>query len=307
MLRYIGKRLLTALLLIFGIASLTFFLLNLVPGDPVELMMNEHASPEVIARVREEMGLDDPLWQRYIDFLGRLLRGDLGYSYRLKRDVGELIGGAFPATLKLTALSLLFAWLIGIPSGTLSALRPGSFIDMSLMSFSLSGISMPVFWSALLLQSFFGLYLGWLPVAGIDAGIASYLLPALVLGWSSSGSIARLTRSSLLETLNSDYIRTAYAKGLLTWAVIWKHALQNAMLPVITVMAMQVAGLLSGSVLTESIFGIPGIGRISVTALQNRDLPLLQAAVIFEAVLVVFGNLLADLSYAWLDPRIRYD
>jgi peptide/nickel transport system permease protein len=305
--RFIVKRLLMAVPLFIGITAITFFLLNVVPGDPVALMMKEHADADVIARVRAQMHLDDPPVLRYFKFLSDfLLHGDLGYSYKLKRPVTDLIIGAFPNTLQLAVAAALVAWVIGIPSGVASAIRQYSAIDYGAMTFALVGVSMPVFWAGLLMQYIFGYKLRILPLNGLD-GIQSLIMPAIVLGWSSAASISRLTRSSLLEVIRSDYIRTARAKGLREKMVITRHALKNAMLPVVTIMALQVSGLLSGAVLTESVFGIPGVGRVSVGAIQGRDMPLLQGTVILETLLVVLGNLAADIGYAFLDPRIRYD
>jgi peptide/nickel transport system permease protein len=196
------------------------------------------------------------------------------------------------------------SWVIGIPVGVLSAVRRDSLLDHLFMGFSLLGVSMPIFWSALLMQYVFALKLKWLPVSGFY-GYQYVIMPAIVLGWSSAGVIARLTRSSLLEVMRHDYIRTARAKGLRELMVIRRHALKNALIPVVTIMAIQVAGLLSGAVITEAIFGIPGVGRISVSAIQARDMPLLQGSVLFATVLVIFGNLVADILYSVLDPRIR--
>jgi len=289
-----------------GITLLLFLLLNVIPGDPVALMLKEKADPDVIARVRTQMHLDDPWPVRYVRFLGGALKGDLGVSYKLRRPVSDLILKAFPNTLMLAMAAALVAWIIGIPAGILSAVKQYSLPDHFFMGFSLLGVSMPVFWSALLFQYVFGVKLGLLPVAGFY-GWKYLILPAIVLGWSSCGTVARLTRSSLLEVMRSDYIRTARSKGVREIMVISGHALKNSLLPVITIMAMQVAFLLSGSVITESIFGIPGVGRIAIMAIQNRDMPLLQGSVLFTTVLVILGNLIADLLYSTLDPRIRCD
>ncbi|HEY3364973.1 MAG TPA: ABC transporter permease [Symbiobacteriaceae bacterium] len=307
MTRYILSRIPVTIVIIIGITAVTFFLLNVVPGDPIALMMKEHINPETIARVRLQMHLDDPAIVRYFRFMWGALQGDLGVSYKLNRPVAGLLMGAFPKTMALAGSALLVAWVVGITAGIVSAVKQYSAFDYGSMIFALLGVSVPVFWSGMLLQYLFGLKLGWLPISGYNEGVRSLVLPAIVLGWASAASIARLTRSSLLEVMRTDYVRTAYAKGLRDLPVILRHALQNSLLPVVTVMAMQVAGLLSGSVITESIFGIPGIGRVSVGAIQGRDMPLLQGAVIFTAVLVVLGNLLADIAYAFLDPRIRYD
>jgi peptide/nickel transport system permease protein len=292
MTRFILKRLLISIPVLIGITVIIFFLLNVVPGDPVALMMKEHISVDVVTRVRAQMHLDDPALVRYFRFLGGALQGNLGESYKLNRPVTSLILNAFPNTLVLALWAALFAWVVGIPAGILSAVKKYSLPDNLFMGFSLLGVSMPVFWSALLFQWFFAVKLGWLPVAGFG-GWKFVIMPAIVLGWSSAGIIARLTRSSVLEVMRNDYIRTARAKGLREIPVIFKHALKNSLLPVVTVMAIQVAGLLAGAVITESVFGIPGVGRM------------LQGAVVFETVLVILGNLVADILYAFLDPRIK--
>lgn len=304
--RYIIKRLLISLPVIFGIALITFVMLNVVPGDPIALMMKEHINPDVVARVRAQMHLDDPAYIRFFRFLWDALHGDFGISYKLNRSVSKLLFNAFPNTLILSAAAALVSWIIGIPAGVLSAVKQHSFADNFFMGFSLLGVSLPVFWAGLLFQYVFSLKLGILPVSGFSSP-KHIILPALVLGWSSAGTIARLTRSSLLEVMRNDYIRTARAKGRTELKVIIKHALKNSMLPVVTVMALQVASLLSGAVITESVFGIPGIGRISVNAIQSRDMPLLQGAVMFTTLIVIVGNLAADILYSFIDPRIKYD
>lgn len=306
MLKFTLTRLLQAIPVILGTTFLTFFLLQVVPGDPVTLMMGEHIQPDVVERVRKEMHLDDPWPQRYVLYMWDALHGDLGRSYKIKREVADLIGNAFPKTIALTAAALLFAWGVGIPAGLLSALRQYSTADHAVMGFALLGVSMPIFWTGLLFQLVFGWKLGWLPLTGFGT-VWHLIMPGVVLGWSSAAVIARLTRSSLLEVLTSDYIRTARAKGLPQRLVVLRHALKNSLLPVVTVMAVQIASLLSGAVITESVFGIPGVGRVSVGAIQNRDFPLLQGSVMFAVVLIILGNLLADLSYAFLDPRIRQE
>jgi peptide/nickel transport system permease protein len=304
MLKFVVRRLLASIPVLIGITAILFVMLNVVPGDPVALMMKEHASPEVIARVRAQMHLDDPLIMRYFQFLWSALHGDLGISVKLNRPVTNLIAGAFPNTLILAASAAVVSWVIGIPVGILSAVRRDTMVDHLFMGISLLGVSMPIFWSALLFQYVFAMQLKWLPVAGFYSW-KHLIMPAVVLGWSSAGVIARLTRSSLLEVMRNDYIRTARAKGLRESGVIVRHALKNALIPVVTIMAIQVASLLSGAVITEAIFGIPGVGRISVDAIQSRDMPLLQGSVLFATALVILGNLVADLLYAVLDPRIR--
>lgn len=304
MLMFITRRILVSIPVLIGITAILFIMLNVIPGDPIALLMKEHASQDVIDRVRDQMGLDDPLLTRYLRFLAGAVQGDLGTSIKLNRSVTDLILNAFPNTLFLAACAAAVSWIIGIPAGILSVVRRDSFIDHFFMGFSLLGVSMPIFWSALLMQYVFALKLKWLPVSGFY-GFEYVIMPAIVLGWSSAGVIARLTRSSLLEVMRLDYIRTARAKGLRESRVITRHALKNAMIPVVTIMAIQVAGLLSGAVITEAIFGIPGVGRISVNAIQSRDMPLLQGSVLFATVLVILGNLVADILYSVLDPRIR--
>lgn len=304
MLMFAIRRILASIPVLIGITLILFLMLNVVPGDPVALLMKEHASAEVIERVRSQMNLDDPLITRYLSFLSDALRGDLGVSIKLNRPVTDLILKAFPNTLMLAVAAALVSWIIGIPAGILSAVRRDSLLDRFFMAFSLLGVSMPIFWSALLLQYFFAMKLRLLPVSGFY-GWQYLVLPAIALGWSSAGVIARLTRSSLLEVMQLDYIRTARAKGLRETGVITRHALKNALIPVVTIMAIQVASLLSGAVITEAIFGIPGVGRITINAIQARDMPLLQGAVLFATALVILGNLVADILYSVLDPRIR--
>jgi len=304
--KYIIKKLLVSVPLLFGITLITFIMLNIVPGDPIALMMKDHFNPDVVARVRLQMHLDDPTYIRFLRLLWDALHGDFGVSYILNRSVTELLVEAFPNTLILAVAAALVSWIIGIPAGVLSAVKKNSAVDNFFMGFSLLGVSMPIFWAGMLFQYVFGLKLGILPVSGFD-GPEYLIMPAIVLGWNSAGTIARLTRSSLLEVMRNDYIRTARAKGYTELKVILKHALKNSMLPVVTVMALQVASLLSGAVITESVFGVPGIGRVAVNAIQNRDMPLLQGSVLFTTFIVILGNLAADMLYSYIDPRIKYN
>lgn len=298
------QRILISIPVMLGVVFLIFLMLNVVPGNPIEAMLGEHASQSVIDRMSRYYGLDQPVYVQFLIYVKNLLRGDLGVSYKLNRSVNDLIGSAFPYTLKLTLLSALLAWVIGIPAGIVSAIRKNSLIDRLFMGVSLMGVSMPVFWAALLFQYLFAYRLNLVPVSGV-VSFSSYLLPATVLGWSSAGTIARLTRSNLLEVLEEDYIRTAFAKGLSQTGVILHHAFKNALLPVVTMMAIQVASMLSGAVITETVFAIPGIGRLAVDAITSRDMPLLQGTVLFTTVLMILGNLAADLLYTVIDPRIR--
>ena len=298
MARKMIQRILVSIPVMLGVVFLIFLMLNVVPGNPIEAMLGEHASQSVIDRMSRYYGLDQPVYVQFLIYVKNLLRGDLGVSYKLNRSVNDLIGSAFPYTLKLTLLSALLAWLIGIPAGIVSAIRKNSLIDRLFMGVSLMGVSMPVFWAALLFQYFCAYRMHLVPVS-------SYFLPSIVLGWSSAGTIARLTRSNLLEVLEEDYIRTAFAKGRSQSGVILHHAFKNALLPVVTMMAIQVASMLSGAVITETVFAIPGIGRLAVDAITSRDMPLLQGTVLFTTVLMILGNLVADLLYTVIDPRIR--
>ena len=306
MIKYIVKRILIAIPVLIGVMLIIFLMLNVVPGDPITLMMKEHIKPELIERMRVQMGLDDPVMVRFVNYMKGAIRGDFGISYKLNRNVTDLIITAFPHTVRLSLFAALIAWIIGIPSGIISAVKQNSLVDRFFMSFSLLGVSMPVFWAALMMQYVFAYKLKLLPVSGHDTW-RHLLMPAIVLGWSSAGTIARLTRSSLLEIMKNDFVRTARAKGLKESIVVVGHALKNALLPVVTMMAIQVASLLSGAVITESVFGIPGVGRLAVNAIQNRDMPLLQGTVVFTTILIIGGNLIADLLYSFIDPRIRVE
>ena len=250
------------------------------------------------------MGLDEPLYVQFFKYIANALRGDFGTSYRLNRNVTRIILDSFPNTVKLSLLAAVVAWLIGIVAGIIAAIRQNRLLDRLFMGCALMGVSMPVFMTALVLQYLFAFKLKWFPVSGFDS-LRAMILPAIVLGWNSAGSIARMTRSNLVEIMQNDFIRTARAKGLREHGVIIGHALKNAMLPVVTMMALQISSMLSGAVLTESVFGVPGIGRLAVNAMETRDMPLLQGTVIFTTVLIILGNLVADLLYNVLDPRIR--
>ncbi len=303
MVKHIAKRILVTIPVLLGIVLLIFFMLQVVPGDPVTVMMKEHLKEDVVEGLRQSMHLDDPFFVRYYHYILDMLHGDLGTSWKLSRPVTGLIAGAFPYTLRLAVAAALFSWIMGIPVGIISAVKKNSLIDHLSMGVSLFGVSMPVFWVALILQNTFK---NVLPVSGVKSW-TGYILPTIVLGWSSAGRIARLTRSNLLEVLRNDYIRTARSKGLSPLKVITRHALKNALIPVITVMAIQISSLLSGAVITESVFAIPGVGSLAVSAINNRDMPLLQGTVIFTALLIIAGNLVADILYSVIDPRIRVD
>ena len=298
------RRLLESVVILIGVALLIFIMLRVIPGNPVETMMGEHASRSTIDRMTAELGLDRPIHIQFFRYITGALRGDFGTSYSLGKPVSSLMGSAFGNTLKLSVMASLFAWAIGILCGVLSAVRKGGPADHIFMGFSLLGVSMPVFMTAMILQFFFGYYLHWLPISGAGSW-KNFVLPAIALGWNSAGAISRLTRSTLLDVLQEDYIETARAKGLTQTAVVIFHALRNTMLPVVTMMAIQFSGMLSGAVITETVFSINGIGRLAVQAISGRDIPLLQGTILFSTAVVILGNLVADSLYSILDPRIR--
>ena len=304
MLRKIIERLLLSIPILFGVILLIFIMLRIVPGDPITTMLGEHVDLRTIEKIKVEMGLDKPLYIQFFKYIVNILRGDFGTSYRLNRNVSKIIIEAFPNTLKLALSSALFAWILGISTGVVSAIYKNKFIDRLFMTGALMGVSMPIFMLALGLQYLLAFKFPIFPVSGYDS-ILSMILPAIALGWNSAGSIARMTRSNLVEVLKEDYIRTARAKGLNEADVIISHALKNALLPIVTMMALQLSSMLSGAVITESIFGIAGVGRLAVNAIETRDMPLLQGTVIFTTVLIILGNLLADVLYSIIDPRIR--
>lgn len=304
MLRKIIERLLLSIPILFGVILLIFIMLRIVPGDPVTTMLGEHVDLRTIEKIKVEMGLDKPLYIQFFKYIVNILRGNFGTSYRLNRNVSKIIIEAFPNTLKLALSSALFAWILGISTGIVSAIYKNKFIDRLFMTGALMGVSMPIFMLALGLQYLLAFKFPIFPVSGYDS-ILSMILPAIALGWNSAGSIARMTRSNLVEVLREDYIRTARAKGLNEADVIISHALKNALLPIVTMMALQLSSMLSGAVITESIFGIAGVGRLAVNAIETRDMPLLQGTVIFTTVLIILGNLFADVLYSIIDPRIR--
>ena len=305
MLSYTGKRLLQTIFVLLGISLITFVLLQVVPGDPVALMLEKRADPETIAKVRKELGLDLPYYVQYLNFIKGAIHLDFGTSYFTKEIVTDALFRCFKVTVKLACMSFIFASVIGIPCGIFAAVKRGKGIDTVVMVLSIVGVSAPAFWVAIILQILFGLKLNVLPISGFDTP-ASYILPSLALGARYAGNIARITRTSMLEVLGQDYIRTAKAKGAMRWAVILKHALKNAMIPIVTLVGTDFGFMLTGSMLIEKVFSIPGIGKLAVDAMSNRDLPLLEGTVMYIAFVFVVVNLIVDVSYAFLDPRIRY-
>lgn len=347
---YIFRRLFGLIPVLFGISLLVFSIVRMVPGDPAQIMLGQRATPEALERLRETLHLNDPLFfnpqavadgrsplalfdSQYFNFVGDVLRGDLGTSIFSLIPVSESLSRRFPATLELTLVAMLFALVVGIPAGVLAALRRGTLLDTGVMIGAVSGVSFPVFWLAIILIYVFAVNLQWLPPSGrldptrqfdpitglyvLDGflrlrfdvvwdALRHLILPAIALGSIPLAIVVRMTRSSMLEVLSQDYVRTANAKGLARSIVVNKHALRNALLPVVTVIGLSFGSLLSGAILTETVFSWPGIGRWVYDAIAARDYPIIQGGVLFVAFIFVIVNLLVDLSYALIDPRIQY-
>jgi ABC-type dipeptide/oligopeptide/nickel transport system permease component len=299
------KRLFGILPVVFGVLLLTFMLVHLVPGDPVEVMLGESASGADRAQLRAELGLDQPVIVQFGQYLAKLAQGDFGTSIHSSEPISALLAQRFPATIKLALLALLIAVSIGLPLGILAALKANRWPDRLATTVSLTLSAMPHFWLGPLLMLVFALWLGWLPVSGMD-GPASIFLPALTLGFGLAAILTRMTRASLLEVLNEDFVRTARAKGLDESTVILGHALRAALLPVVTVLGLQMGSLLAGTVITETVFAWDGIGRLLVESIEKRDYPVTQACVLVIALSYVLVNLCTDLLYARLDPRVRF-
>jgi peptide/nickel transport system permease protein len=302
--KYLLKRLLEAVAVVFGVTLVTFLLLNVIPGDPVQLMLGDMADAESLARVRHQMGLDQPIMVQYLHYMNNLVHCNMGTSYFSHENVFSVLSRSFQVTLKLAGISYLFALLIGISCGVIAAVNRGKALDSALMSLAVAGISAPSFWVGIILQIVFGLMLNLLPVSGIDTP-AAFVLPAISLGTRYAASLARITRTSMLEITGQDFIRTARAKGIPKVRVTLMHTLKNALIPIITLAGTELGNILSGSMLTETVFSIPGIGKLTVDSITSRDLPLLQGAVIYIATICVIVYLLVDIAYACVDPRIR--
>ena len=341
---YLVRRLARTLAVIVGISLLVFGLIRAIPGDPAVVILGERGSPEAVAQLRAQLGLNKPVFLNFADpahlldaqyprFVGQIVRGDLGRGIKSQIPVVSELKSRFPATVELSLAALLFALLIGLPAGIVAALNRNGFWDNFATTISLVGVSIPVFWLGLLLSYFFAVRLGWLPAsarysvgadyqpitglyvldsllrgrfANVWDGVRHLILPAIALGTIPMAIIARITRSAMLEVLGQDYVRTATAKGLTRRQVVLKHALRNALLPVVTIIGLQIGVLLGGAVLTETIFSWPGLGSWVYDGISNRDYPVIQAGVIFAALIVSLANLVVDLSYAFLDPRIQY-
>jgi len=303
-LAYILKRLLFFTPILLGVTGLVFAIMHLTPGDPAQIMLGAEASQEEVARVREALDLDRPLPVQYLRFVQRLLQGDLGKSIRTSAPVWEELQARLPATALLTACGMLFAVVLGFPLGLLAARRHNSLLDTASSLVALAGFSIPNFWAALMLMLLFSVAIPLLPSSGYD-GWAHLVLPSLALGLQIMAVVARMTRSSLLEVIRQDYVRTARAKGLREAAVLWRHAVRNALIPVVTIVGLYFGLMLGGVVVTETVFSYPGVGRLLVDAIRAHDYPLVQGGVLVFSVGVCTVNLLVDVLYAFLDPRIR--
>jgi ABC-type dipeptide/oligopeptide/nickel transport system permease component len=306
MIPYILRRIVMLLPVLFGVTLVSFSLLHLVPGDPAEVLGGQEASKADIDRIRKEYGLDQPLVVQYVHFVGNAVRGDLGISIQSRHPVRELLLQRLAFTLQLALASVLVAAALGLLAGIISSTRQYSFFDTASMLGALFGISMPIFWLGLLLILVFAAKLQWLPSGGTGS-IRHLILPAIALGSASAAVIARMTRASMLEVTRQDYIRTARATGYRERVIIFRHALKNAMIPVLTVFGLEFGSMLGGAVLTETVFSLPGIGRLLVEGIFARDYPVVQGAMILVASTFVLVNLLTDVAYAFFDPRIRYE
>jgi len=304
--RLLARRLLLTLPTLLGVLVVAFLLLDVAPGDPVTAMVGERADSATIARLRAELHLDDPLPTQFGHYVWDVVRGDLGRSYITQRPIAQDLGERFPKTAELALAAMALAAVTGITLGVLSAVRPGGIVDRIAMLLSYLGVSFPVYWVGLLLILVFAVALKWLPPSG-SGGLAYLVLPALTLGMRSIAFLARMTRAAMLDVLSSDFIRTARAKGLAERVVVLRHGFRNALVPVITVLGLDTGNYLTGSILTETIFGWPGLGRYVLTAIDKRDLPAIQGSILFMSVVFLVVNLITDLLYAKADPRVAYD
>lgn len=303
--RFILRRLLAMIPIMVGVSLLVFAILHLTPGDPAMLMLGERATPEQYEALRQQLGLDDPYLVQYARWLGRAIQLDLGRSVRSNTPVAEEIVSRLSATGELALAAIVLAMAIGIPVGVISAIRPNSLMDGVFTVGALAGVSMPVYWQGLMLIIIFSVQLGWLPSSGRMGGWEYLILPAITLGTTAAGSITRMTRATMLETIRQDYIRTARGKGVSEGAVLFRHALRNALIPVVTVIGLEFGSLMAGAVITETIFAWPGLGSLAVDAIRTRDYPLVQGVILTFAVLYALINLVVDVLYAYMDPRLR--
>ena len=306
MVNFIVRRILQTIPVLFGVIVITFILMYMVPGDPVVSMVGERSDEETIHKLRKELHLDDSLPMQFVHYVSNVMRGDFGKSFITGGSVSEELLIKFPNTLILAVASMIIAIITGLTLGIVSSLKPQSILDKITMFFALAGISAPVFWVGLMLILFIGVFLQWLPPTGFG-GVEYIILPAITLGLRSAAYLARLTRATMLDVLNQDYIRTARMKMLPEWKVILKHGFPNILIPIITVIGTDFGSYLSGAVLTESIFGWPGIGRYALEAILKRDFPVIQGTVLFMALMFILANLIVDVFYGIVDPRIRIE
>lgn len=322
MIRVIVGRLVQSIPLLLVISMLTFGIIEIAPGDATQMYVDPErgSSPEYIAQVRASLGLDEPIYVRYVAWLSRTLSGDLGYSFRTRRPVSQEVGDRLPNTLLLSGSALFLSFMVAVPIGVISALKRYTIIDYVISTLALVGISVPIFWTALLMLQIFSFELKLFPASGMQSvreqyeGIQAFLnvlhhmiLPTIVLSLAQIASWSRYQRSALLDVLDQDYMRTAHSKGLHPRRIMLIHALRNAVIPMITLVGISLPGIVTGAYITETIFSWPGIGRLGVTAVSGRDYPVIMAVTMLSALLIILGNLFADIAYAWADPRIRYD
>jgi peptide/nickel transport system permease protein len=306
MLEYAARRLLVAIPTLWGVATISFLLLHLIPGDPARVMAGPAATAADVARLRQQFGLDRPLLEQYFGYLGDLVRGDLGIAARTGNSVLSEITARAPFTVQLALFAIVLATVVGTLLGVLAAVRRNSMLDTVLSAVSVLGVSMPVYWVGLLFVLLFAVQLQWLPAAGANT-VSSYILPGVTLALFPIGFISRQVRASMIEVLGQDYIRTSYAKGLGRTAVVVRHGLRNALLPVTTVIGLQFGQMLGGAILTETIYAWPGLGRLLVDAISNRDYTVVQGVLFLFAIALIVVNLVTDLLYSYIDPRIRFD
>ncbi|WP_300408613.1 ABC transporter permease [Lagierella sp.] len=304
--KFLLKRFIQSIVIFFGVVFITFLLMNIIPGNAATALIGEKTNAKVYERVLKELELDKPVAERFFSYISKLLEGDLGKSIIMNQSVAEIIKKAFPNTLKLSLAAMMISWGFGILFGVLAAMYQGTFVDRLLMFNSILGISMPTFWIAILLQYIFAYKLKLVPISGFGS-IKELILPAIVLGWSFSGEITRVLKENIKYTMKEGYVDTARIKGLSKFQIIIRHALKSSMLPIVTIMILQFTSLLGGAMITETIFGIPGLGTLSISALTNRDLPLLQGTILLATSIIILGNFLSDILYSIIDPRIRVE
>jgi ABC-type dipeptide/oligopeptide/nickel transport system permease component len=298
------RQIVQAAIVLLNVSLVVFVLVRIVPGDPARLMLGMEASEEAVQAARAQFGFDRPLYVQYVQFVGGALRGDLGQSVRFRRPVGDLLRESFPATLELALAATVIALLLAVPAGIYAAVHRDGVLDRLLMAGALIGQAMPIFWLGIMLITLFSVKLGWLPTSG-RGSLAQLIMPSVTLSTYVMALLARLTRSNMLDVLREQYVRTARAKGLRETVIVHKHALMSAALPIVTVLGLQVGALLSGAVVTETVFNWPGIGTLALRAIQQRDYPVVQGVVLVSAALFVLINGMVDLAYRYLDPRVR--